>query len=344
MPAAVVPLLLLLLLLALAAAATPSAVAAAKSGLYGLTLVHNSPVKEGFFSMDLTSGNLTLIGDSITQEAATGDLRAIDKKRSIYYFLGDTHAGATLVGIDMSSGSVACSSTVPLQEIGFVGIGQTLEMDHKRDRLVLAGMITNSSGGHAHQILTASLAGGIAARGPGPAPAACASFTKAGTFGIAADVPMLHSSAYAEETQTLFVTVSPNKTAFALAVIDLGSKTLTSVDLEGSPAVDELNGMSWDPDSARVIGLMQNMGAKGTSDTGARSGNGHGVNLMSLDPTTAKWTVRAVVVTSWLRSLLALAHGLTGRCVVVECERAGSSTDQHGPAELGHRRQRRGRT
>ena len=139
-------------------------------------------------------------------------------------------------------------------------------------------------------------------------------------------------------------TVSPNKTAFALAVIDLGSKTLTSVDLEGSPAVDELNGMSWDPDSARVIGLMQNMGAKGTSDTGARSGNGHGVNLMSLDPTTAKWTVRAVVVTSWLRSLLALAHGLTGRCVAVECERAGSSTDQHGPAELGHRRQRRGRT
>jgi hypothetical protein len=110
----------------------------------------------------------------------------------------------------------------------------------------------------------------------------------AGTFAIAGDsagvAPITHSSAYAEETQTLYVTVTPNKTAFALAVIDLGSKTLANVppiqgsnlcgtlrfhflpltdtagdcsgteqvELEGNPPIDELNGMNWDPDSAQV--------------------------------------------------------------------------------------------
>ena len=29
---------------------------------------------------------------------ATGDLRAVDTKRGVFYFLGDTHAGTTLVG------------------------------------------------------------------------------------------------------------------------------------------------------------------------------------------------------------------------------------------------------
>jgi hypothetical protein len=36
----------------------------------------------------------------------------------------------------------------------------------------------------------------------------------------------------------------------------------------------------------QVIGLMQNF------NRASESGNGHGVNLMSLDPATAKWTVR----------------------------------------------------
>lgn len=334
--------------------AVASVTASAPSGLYGLTMIHNSPVMTSFFSMDLLSGNVTLIGDPITQETGTGDLRAIDKKRSIYYFLGDTHAGATLVGIDMTSGSVACSSTVPLKEIGFVGMGQTLEMDTKRDRLVLAGIVTNSSGGYAHQILTAPLSSGIAAPADhGAAPADCAPFTKAGTFGIADYVPMLHSSAYDEDTQTLYVTVAPNKTAFALAVIDLGSKTLTGVDLEGSPPVDELQGMSWDPDSARVIGLMQNFESSATNANSlSRDTNGNGVNLMSLDPLTAKWTVcalfsrstiavlRSLVITTYRQSRMIFTQKLS-MLHFVKC--ADPPANQHGKAQLGCRWQRRGR-
>ena len=157
-----------------------------------------------------------------------------------------------------------------------VGIGQTLKMDHKRDRLVLAGLITNSSGGSSHQILTAPLGGGGRyARRSGADPKECATFTKAGTFGIADQAPMLHSSAYDEAAQTLYVTVSPNKTAFALATINLATKTLVSVDIESG--ADQINGMSWDPDSSSLIGM-------GQAQTGPE--------LVSLDPATGKWTVR----------------------------------------------------
>ena len=91
------------------------------SGLYGLTLIKNSPSAAGFFKMDLSTGEMEIIGGSQTILAASGDLRAIDNKRGIYYYLGDTHKGTTLAGIDMTDGSLACSSVVALKEIGFVG-------------------------------------------------------------------------------------------------------------------------------------------------------------------------------------------------------------------------------
>ena len=36
---------------------------------------------------------------------ATGDNVAIDKKRRVFYFLGDTAAGTVLVGVNMTDGS-----------------------------------------------------------------------------------------------------------------------------------------------------------------------------------------------------------------------------------------------
>jgi hypothetical protein len=120
----------------------------------------------------------------------------------------------------------------------------------------------------------------------------CGKFIKSGTFGIATTMPMMHSSAYDEFTQTLYLTVAPNKTTFALAIFNLADQTLTSVDVEDRVDKkgnrDELWGMSWDADTGRLIGLMQNFGGGGV----AQDGNGHGVNLMALDPKTLKWTVR----------------------------------------------------
>lgn len=49
------------------------------------------------------------------------------------------------------------------------------------------------------------------------------------------------------------------------------------MELEGTPPVDEMTGMSWDVDSGSLIGTMQ---------------DGHAINLLSLDPKAGKWTVR----------------------------------------------------
>ena len=46
---------------------TPSGV----SGLYGVVMVDNSPGEWAFFKTGLSSGNVTLIGDPLTQEVAT---------------------------------------------------------------------------------------------------------------------------------------------------------------------------------------------------------------------------------------------------------------------------------
>ena len=56
-------------------------------------------------------------------QQATGDLGTIDSKRGIFYYLGDSSLGTTLVGLSLKDGSMACSTAIPFREIGFVGFG-----------------------------------------------------------------------------------------------------------------------------------------------------------------------------------------------------------------------------
>ena len=245
------------------------------SGLYGMTLVHNGPAQSALFSMDSASGNISLISGGQKAMTATGDLRAVDKKRNIYYYLGDTHAGTTLVGLDLTTGNLSCSSVVPLKEIGFVGIGQSLVYDGTRDELILSGIVANSTGGVQHQLLRS-------VKSPDADPKDCGSFTKAGTFPYATTDPMLHSTAYDEATQRLFVLISENKTALGLAVIDMAAGELSKVEVEGEPPVDQLSGMTWDILTGRLIGIMPAL-------------DSHQINLMSLDPRSGKWGVREMI-------------------------------------------------
>ena len=240
-----------------------------------MTLVHNGPAQSALFSMDSASGNISLISGGQKAMTATGDLRAVDKKRNIYYYLGDTHAGTTLVGLDLTTGNLSCSSVVPLKEIGFVGIGQSLVYDGTRDELILSGIVANSTGGVQHQLLRS-------VKSPDADPKDCASFTKAGTFPYATTDPMLHSTAYDEATQRLFVLISENKTALGLAVIDMAAGELSKVEVEGEPPVDQLSGMTWDILTERLIGIMPAL-------------DSHQINLMSLDPGSGKWGVREMI-------------------------------------------------
>ena len=199
--------------------------------------------------------------------------------------------GTALVGVDISTGVESCRSNPLIREPGFVGLGQSLSYDGQRDRLVISGVVgPNSTGGFHHQILTLSL--GQQQDGYSQE---CGTFIKAGSFGIAKVLPITHSSAYDELTQTLYLTVSPNKTLFALAIFDLADQTMISVDIEDKEDKKGnrllLYGMCWNADTGHLIGLMQNFGSGGDGGV-AQDGNGHGVNLMAFDPKTLEWTVR----------------------------------------------------
>ena len=57
--------------------------------LVGLAMVHSEHAR--FASIDVNTGNLTLLGPSLkTVAVSMGGLRAIDKKRNTYYFLGES--------------------------------------------------------------------------------------------------------------------------------------------------------------------------------------------------------------------------------------------------------------
>jgi hypothetical protein len=250
--------------------------------LYGLAMVHNGPVQDKLVRISSVTGNMTYLGAPLGPDngAMTGsdDLRAVDEKRGIYYFLGDTHAGATLVGLQLADGAQVCGGAVPVKEVGFVGLGQSLTYDYKSDELVLTGLAANSTGGLTHQILRGALSPDSWSSADRGASTPCAKFKKAGTFWFSSSSSMIHSSALDVENQMLYSTVMADKTQFALAVIDLSAQTLTSVEIEAERILD---GMSWDPATKRLIGLMP--GAQTKHPPSSK------LSLVSLDPATGKF-------------------------------------------------------
>lgn len=250
--------------------------------LYGQSMVHNSPVQAKLVRIDSTEGNLTELGDPMGPDhgamGATSDLRAVDTKRGVFYFLGDSHAGTTLVGQALADGALVCAGTVPLAEVGFVGLGQSMTFDWKNDELVLTGLVANSTGGFFHQILRGSLSAGLVGGG-----APCAKFKKAGQFWFSSSAPMIHTSALDVENQRLYSLISASKSQIALAVIDLTAQALKSIDLEDGSGrtTNILDGMAWEPKTKRLVGVMP--GAQTQHPPTAK------LNLVSLDPATGKF-------------------------------------------------------
>ena len=74
-------------------------------------MVHNGPVQDKLVRISSVTGNMTYLGAPLGPDngAMTGsdDLRAVDEKRGIYYYLGDTGMGATLVGLSIANGTEA---------------------------------------------------------------------------------------------------------------------------------------------------------------------------------------------------------------------------------------------
>ena len=52
-------------------------------------------------------GGVTIVGPDHHALSGTGDLSTIDTKRGLFFYLGDTSAGATLVGMTLTDGTEA---------------------------------------------------------------------------------------------------------------------------------------------------------------------------------------------------------------------------------------------
>ena len=215
--------------------------------LYGLDLVHNAPAQAALCTVDPDSGNVTVLGPGMSELFGMSDLVAI--ANSLFFYLGDTSAGATLVALDLKTGTKACSAHVDVAEIQFVGIGQSLDYDASTDTLLLSGVSLNRT---EHVVYR------------GDASRTCGGFTKVGTYGLSDYLPMLHASTLDAAAQRLYVGLAPSSDGAALGVIDLTGKAPMQVfDEAGAPDLhDLLIGMHFDPGNgavstpSRLVGII----------------------------------------------------------------------------------------
>ena len=241
--------------------------AAAVPTLYGLGLTHNGPAQASLLTADASTGALSIVGfepnaSSAIELAAMGDLCAVDSARQMYYYLGDTERGATLVGLSLTDGSERCRSAVALKEIGYVGIGQSLDYDAEQDTLLLTGLDVPPPGPNATANATHSVF--RAALGTAEQPT-CGPFTRVGHFGVGSFAPMLHGSTLDAHGQRLFVDLAAEQSTTEIGVVSLSTGALSSLIPEGEP--QSLVGLSYHAEGG-ADGALVGVGSLGAGMDG----------------------------------------------------------------------------
>ena len=237
--------------------------AAPKDQLFGLSLVKNPPTRAALNTVSAATGNVTVFpGKPAEVLFGTSDLVAAVPNYGLFYFLGDSSYGATLVALNLTTGAEVGHQPVQLAEVGYVGVGQTLEYDPLNDRLLLSGIDATNRSQHVVFATPADC---------------CAPFEKVGTYGAAGYLPMLHASTLAIDdagNERLFVSVMQEKGVAALGIVDLTGASEMVVVTEGTPDPDDvLIGLHWDAKAKKLIGIV-------AADA---------LELHSLDPATQKW-------------------------------------------------------
>jgi hypothetical protein len=216
----------------------------------------------------------------------------VDTSQGLFYFLGDTSAGTTLVALDLTDGSEVCSSVVDgLQEVLLVGLGQSLDFDSVNKNLVLSGISSADETKHLVYRTTTSAAvakdGGLNQRqqqqeqpSSRSRAASCdLTFEEVGTFGVADYLPLLHASALDSDGQRLFVQLSASSDAVEVGIIPLdGSANMTVAPETNSRTSFE--GFSWDPQTSSLLGIALD--------------EVYGLALRSLKPDTGVWATKAL--------------------------------------------------
>jgi len=239
--------------------------------LFGLELVHNSPARPGLITIDRNTAEVSIIGDTngIPILPACGDLIALDSKRGLLYYLGDTEQGTTLAGVSVSNGSLVCSAVLPVQEIGFVGFGQSVNFDATTDELIVSGVVVNA---------TTNATAHLLMKGPATN---CGPVSIIGRFGDAEYVPMEHASAFDPVTRLLYIGLATGSSSFAIGIIDVDKGVMKKLDVEDSSSGKFLVGMKWHAKSGTLIGL-ENFPDYNT------------LNLVQLSPQTGKWSIKEI--------------------------------------------------
>ena len=220
--------------------------AGAKGAIYGLALTSNSPAEVSLAQLDTGTGNVTTIGPKQNVLDGMGELSTVDPDNRILYYLGDTSSGATLVGLDLENGNLLCKGAVPLREVGYVGIAQSIDFDSKNKDLVITGLTEGNQTGHS-VLRSPGCKKGSRKIGP---------VVHVGIFGDASYLPMLHGSCIDAEQQRLFVTVALSKQEVGVGVIDLNSKKPMLV-LPADKIEHFLLGMHYNVRSQTVMSVVQ---------------------------------------------------------------------------------------
>jgi hypothetical protein len=258
----------------------------AGADMVALSLVENSPSGYQLLSVNESTGELAILdGDNQpvhSELAGTGDLCAVDTSLGVWYYLGDTTAGTTLVGLSTADGSEVCSSTITsLAEIGIVGAGQTLDFDDSTENgsLVMSGVSTTNSTQHA--VLRLALGDGARRtiegrkkqprRDGGSVPGCGAAdgtdgadaFEVLGYFGDAAYLPFIHASAIDSAGQRLFVTLQQGDDevatdVLAVGVVDLVNGESKYYSIAMDSALHLLYGIDYDRREDRLVGVVVN--------------------------------------------------------------------------------------
>ena len=197
-----------------------------------------------------------------------GDLTTIDSEKRIFYYLGDTSSGTTLLGLNMKDGSVACQGVVPLREIGYVGIAQSIDYDMENDNLVISGLAEGNTTGHS-VLRTSGCVEGSTNIGK---------LEHVGIFGDGTFAPMLHASAIDSKQQRLFVTLAITKEQDAVGVIDLNGKQ-PMFTIPADSFQHTLLGMQYDTKTESIVGVLPINEAPG----------GIALQSLKLDGTTPTW-------------------------------------------------------
>lgn len=254
------------------------AAAAAQQGggriLHGLALAHNSPAQFSLARVNTSTGKATTVGPAHKELFGMSDL--VTTAHGQLYYLGDTGAGATLVALNLTTGAKICSAHVDVDEISYVGVGQSLDLDSKSDTLVLSGIHKDNA---SHVLYRAP------AKGCGP-------FTRVGKFGLADYVPMLHASTLDADGQRLFVTLATGESSAAIGIIDLTAGTMHAVaENIASDMRDSLLCLHWDKLSKppRVIGVIASQATGLLLHALDPSGNGTWLAPRALKKVPATW-------------------------------------------------------